>query len=274
MEVLLLTEPKRPPRAGPPSARYEVGRGNILAEALVAAGHQPVMWWDHPVGPMVDADPSVVLLRSGSAVQLDRADQLTAEGRRVINDPSAHRRAQDKLEQAKVFQVSGIPHPATMGVGSGIEVPRSTLVAKPRIGSSGEGVRLISSSAAASAVAAGDVVQERITQAEEFRVTVVAGRDVAWARKVLAEGEFRANIDRGARMIPAERPGGGAAKVACEAVEALGLDIGGVDLMVSRSGPVVLEVNAATTLHGADAGSTEEILHAVVSLCCAAACGR
>jgi glutathione synthase/RimK-type ligase-like ATP-grasp enzyme len=267
MEVLLLTEPKHPPRTGPPSARYQVGRGNVLAEALVLAGHRPVLWWDHPVGPMVDAAPGLVLLRSGLEVQLDRADQLAAAGVRVVNDPKAHRRARDKLEQALAFWSAGVPHPSTLGVGDGIVDPGSPLVAKPRQGSSGLGVRLVAGRDVDAAVAVGDLVQARVVDATEYRVTVVGGDDVAWARKIPAEGEFRGNLDLGARMVPAERPGGDAARVACAAVEALGLDIGGVDLMLGRSGPVVLEVNAATTLHGADGDQTQRILGSVVGLC-------
>ncbi len=271
MDVLLLTEPKHPPRTGPASARYEAGRGNLLAEALLDAGHQPVMWWDHPLGPMVEADPSVVLLRSGAPIQLDRAERLALAGLAVVNDPAAHRRAQDKLDQAAAFLRAGVPHPATAGIGEGVDLAASTsLVAKPRRGSSGDQVRLVSGQEARDALSAGDLVQERVVDAVEYRVTVVGGVAVAWARKILAEGEFRANLDRGARMVATERPEGDAASVACAAVEALGLDIGGVDLMVTRSGPVVLEVNAATTLHGADAGSTSEILRAVVALCAAA----
>ena len=238
------------------------------------AGHHPVMWWDHPEGPMVEAAPSLVLLRSGADVQLDRAERLARSGLPVLNEPMAHRRSRDKLVQAQVYLAASVPHPATVGVGDGVAVSSVPLVAKPRQGSSGDGVRLITEDAVDAALATGDLVQQRILDAEEYRVTVVDGRDVAWARKVPAAGEFRANLDLGARMVAARRPDAAAASVACAAVEALGLDIGGVDLMVGRSGPVVLEVNAATTLHGADAMATRRILGAVVELCDAVARNR
>ena len=74
-------------------------------------------------------------------------------------------------------------------------------------------------------------------------------------------------------MRPASAPDEESARAARGAVEALGLDIGGVDLMVGPSGPVVLEVNAATTLHGSSDAGTEVILRAVLGLCAARAAG-
>ncbi len=267
MEVLLLTEPKHPPRSGPPSARYETGRGNLLAEALLSAGHQPVMWWDHPVGPRVTSEPDLVLLRSGRPIQLRRAEDLSAAGLAVLNDPHAHRRASDKLHQAAIFASAGVPHPATYGIGLGLGGSSELLVAKPRSGSSGRGVRLLGPEDLAEALAVGDVVQEQVVGAPEYRVLVVGGIDVDWARKYPAAGDFRANLDQGGTMHRTERPSEQAAQIAVQAMVALGLDIGGVDLMVGRSGPVVLEVNAATTLHGSDPAATEEILRAVLGLC-------
>ena len=228
------------------------------------------MWWDHPEGPMVEADIDVIVLRSGLSVQLDRADRFAARGLPVFNDPGAHRQAQDKHFQAAAFLRAGVPHPATKGVGAGLPSARGALVAKPRYGSSGERVRLINVADVEQALATGGVVQERIVDAEEFRATVVGQRVVAWARKIPAEGEFRANLALGARMFPTTAPDAESADVAVRAVEALGLDIGGVDLMVGRSGPVVLEVNAATTLYGADGASTAQILSAIIELCAAA----
>ncbi len=139
--MLLLTEPKHPPRSGPPSAFYEPGRGNLLAEALLARGHRVVMWWDHPVGPMVPADPGVVALRSSHPVQLARAEVFARMGVPVVNDPVAHRRARDKLHQHEVLGAAGLLVPETTGAGTAtarwhgndlvVVKPR---VVKPRVG--------------------------------------------------------------------------------------------------------------------------------------------
>ena len=216
---------------------------------------------------MIDADIDLVLLRSGLDVQLARADLLAGRGLPVLNDPGAHRRAQDKLGQATVFLAAGVPHPRTAGIGHGILKTDRELVAKPRRGSSGLGVHLIGQGAVGLALERDEVVQERIVGATEYRVTVVGGRAVAWAEKIPAEGDFRANLDRGGKMRPVEPPEGSSEAAATRAVEALGLDIGGVDLMVGTSGPVVIEVNAATTLHGADEDSTKRVLEALIDLC-------
>ena len=47
---------------------------------------------------------------------------------------------------------------------------------------------------------------------------------------------------------------------------ALGLLIAGVDLVMTPEGPVVLEVNAATTLWGPSPAATRQIVDAVVVL--------
>lgn len=222
---------------------------------------------------MVGGEPDLVLLRSGRSIQLDRADRLVAAGIPVINDPVAHRAAGDKLHQARVFAARRIAHPATAGVDREVAERGGPVVVKPRWGSSGVGVRLVDPADLPGERGSDVVVQEWIEGATEYRVLVVDGLDVDWAEKELAPGEFRANLARGATMRPASAPDGESARAARGAVEALGLDIGGVDLMVGPSGPVVLEVNAATTLHGSSDAGTEVILRAVLGLCAARAAG-
>ena len=266
MTIVILTEPKNPPRSGPPSAHYEGGRGNLLAEALLAAGHAPVMWWDHPEGPLLACTPSVVVLRSSAAIQLDRAVALRHRGVPVINDPDEQRAAGDKRRQALVFAGAGVPHPRSADelLAAGAP-PTTSVVRKPRRGSSGVGVELHD---LGWAMRHGDeqvVVQEQVF-GPELRVVVVLDRCVGWATKVLREGEFRGNLAQGATMHDAPCPSEVAERVAVNAVAAMGLDYGGVDLIMTVDGPCVVEVNAAPTLWGPSRDSTEEILGAMVAL--------
>ena len=65
-------------------------------------------------------------------------------------------------------------------------------------------------------------------------------------------------------MTPASTPSAEASDLAVRAVAALDLVIGGVDLIMSPNGPVIIEVNAGTTLYGPDEATTHEIVEAVV----------
>ena len=264
--VVVLTEPKHPPRHGPASAVYERGRGNILAEALMTAGHSPVMWWDHPEGPLLPCEPDLVLLRSSKPIQLERARRRKAEGILVINDPDAHEAASDKGLQERVFCDQGVAHPRSgTDLSAGGFAPSTEVVVKPRHGSSGTEVRLSSLALALGSLSSTELVQERL-HGVEYRVTVVGGSAVAWAVKTPEEGEFRGNLRQGAQMHDAPCPSRAAESLARAAVNALGLEIGGVDLMMTPEGPVVIEVNAATTLYGASRGSTTRVLNSVVTL--------
>ena len=68
-------------------------------------------------------------------------------------------------------------------------------------------------------------------------------------RRSAMEGEFRSNLHRGGNaviyeMTPEEKA------TALKACEILGLKIAGVDMLQSKRGPLILEVNASPGLEG------------------------
>lgn len=89
------------------------------------------------------------------------------------------------------------------------------------------------------------IVQEFIKEAEgkDSRLFVIGGKVVAAMERVAQEGEFRSNVELGAtaRVV---HPSDGMQTLAVRAVEALGLDYAGVDIVSSARGPLILEVNA------------------------------
>lgn len=89
------------------------------------------------------------------------------------------------------------------------------------------------------------VVQEFIEEAQgcDFRVFVSGGRVVASMKRCAQNGEFRANVELGARVSKVETNAELEA-LAIAATEALGLDYAGVDIIESKKGFLVLEVNA------------------------------
>lgn len=97
----------------------------------------------------------------------------------------------------------------------------------------------------------------------DARINVVGGRVVASMLRRSTNGDFRSNLTRGGAMEP-YTPTPEEARAALRAVEALGLDFAGVDVLFGRNGPLVCEVNSnahfKTTLQCTGVNMAEEIL--------------
>ena len=83
----------------------------------------------------------------------------------------------------------------------------------------------------------------RESAGRDLRIYVVKGQVIAAMERINTEGDFRANIAGGGSarrhlVSPEER------QVALSACEKLGLDFGGADLLVSKDGPLLCEVNS------------------------------
>lgn len=262
-EVVLLTAPRSGHRTGPPSAPYERGRDSLLAEALMDRGLRPIMWWDHPLGPCVAMEPLLIVIRSSKAPQLDRAAAFAAQGLPTVNALGPHRAATDKAHQAAVFASAGIAHPVTYTERPAV-LPDGPVVRKPRRGAGGVGVELLNEFPGA--IDDEFLIQSYVHVVEDYRVTVVGGRAVSWAKRTPLAGEFRSNLKQGATMEVASPPSVEAHDLVLAAVAALELDIAGVDLVLGDAGPCIIEVNAATTLFGPSPAATAATIAAVADL--------
>jgi ribosomal protein S6--L-glutamate ligase len=90
------------------------------------------------------------------------------------------------------------------------------------------------------------LVQEYIEESagEDVRAFVVGGRVIASMRRKSLTDDFRSNLHKGGegtivKLTEEER------KIAIKATKAVGLNFAGVDLMRSKRGPLVLEVNVS-----------------------------
>ncbi len=90
------------------------------------------------------------------------------------------------------------------------------------------------------------IIQEFIEESrgKDIRAFVVGGRVVAAMKREALVGEFRSNIHRGGSGIPIDLQKE-YRDAALEAVKVIGLEVAGVDLLESRKGPVVIEVNSS-----------------------------
>ncbi|SLN40557.1 Ribosomal protein S6 modification protein [Roseivivax jejudonensis] len=104
------------------------------------------------------------------------------------------------------------------------------------------------------------LVQDFVKEAagEDIRCLVVGGRVVASMKRTGAEGDFRSNLHRGgsAKVVRISRE---ERDTAVRAARAFRLNLAGVDLLRSESGPKVLEVNSSPGLEGIEGASKKNV---------------
>jgi ribosomal protein S6--L-glutamate ligase len=96
-----------------------------------------------------------------------------------------------------------------------------------------------------------------------LRCFVVGSNVVAAMRRQARKGEFRSNLHRGGtaksvQLSDEERD------TAIRAAKVVGLTVAGVDLLRSRRGPLVLEVNSSPGLEGIEGATGLDVAGAVV----------
>lgn len=188
-------------------------------------------------------------------------------------------RARDKLRCLQLLAAHGLPMPRTaVGDNPGdTDDLLSMLGEAPHViklneGAQGQGVVLADRRAASASVIeafsglyANFLVQEFIAEAggSDLRCLVVGGRVVAAIRRQARPGEFRANLHRGGSAAAVE-PRAEESVMAVRAAAVIGLGVAGVDLLRSRRGPLLLEVNASPGLEGVEGATGVDVAAAIV----------
>lgn len=195
-------------------------------------------------------------------------------GAYCLNDSVAISRSRDKLRSLQTLAAKGIDLPRTGFASSPSDtrdvikmVGGAPLVIKLLEGTQGVGVVLAETQKAAESVInafkslnANILVQEFIKEAQgtDIRCFVIDGKVVGAMQRTALEGEFRANLHLGGtaeavKLTQAER------RIAVRAAKAMGLDIAGVDIIRSSSGPKILEVNSSPGLEGIEQVTGKDI---------------
>jgi ribosomal protein S6--L-glutamate ligase len=109
------------------------------------------------------------------------------------------------------------------------------------------------------------MLQEFIKEAHgaDIRIFIVNDEIVGTMKRQAGPGEFRSNLHRGAiasqvNITPEE------AAVAIKATNLLGLKVAGVDMLRSKRGPLVLEVNASPGLEGIENATGKDIAGKII----------
>lgn len=215
------------------------------------------------------------ITRYGTAV----LRQFELMGSYSPNPSDAILRARDKLRAHQLLAAQGIGMPITVfGDNPDDTVDLLSMLGPPphviklNEGTQGAGVMLTEKPSASRSVVealrglyANFVVQEFIEEAQgaDLRCFVVGDRVVASMRRQAPEGDFRSNLHRGGTAECAEA-GVDEQEVAVRAARVLGLNVAGVDLIRSRRGPLVLEVNSTPGLEGIEQACAVDVAGSIV----------
>ena len=180
-----------------------------------------------------------------------------AEGTRVANRVAATQLTADKFLASQRLAAAGLPQlPCAVTTEAAADRVAAEhfgypCVAKPLGGSSGEHTFLLRSPEDLALVAAARpadgvpfLFQPFVAEAGgvDRRLFVLDGCVLGAIERRAPVGDFRSNVAQGGQAIGIT-PAANEATMAIRAVRALGLDYAGVDIIATRSGPVVLEVN-------------------------------
>jgi ribosomal protein S6--L-glutamate ligase len=183
-------------------------------------------------------------------------------------------RSRDKLRSLQILARAGLGMPKTVftNFAKDVEVViegvgGAPLVIKLLEGTQGIGVILAENlNAAKSVIEAFNglkvrvIAQEFIKEANgaDVRAFVIDGKVVGAMKRQGKDGEFRSNLHRGGSAEVIELTDQ-EEDAAIKAARVMGLGIAGVDLLQSKRGPLILEVNSSPGLEGIEAATGKDI---------------
>lgn len=188
-------------------------------------------------------------------------------------------RARNKVRTLQIMTRKGIPIPETLfsinpdDIEEQIELLGGTpVIIKLQEGTQGLGVILAETKKSAKSIIdtfykmdTSILIQKYIEESngEDIRVFVIGNKVVASMKRSSVAGEFRSNVHRGGeteavKISPKEK------HIALNATKHLGLGVAGVDLIRSKKGPLLIEVNASPGLQGIEATTGVNIAKEIV----------
>ncbi len=191
-------------------------------------------------------------------------------------------RARNKIRTLQIMARKGIPIPETLfsinpdNIEEQIKLLGGTpVIIKLQEGTQGLGVILAETKKSAKSIIdtfykmdTSILIQKYIEESngEDIRIFVVGKKIVASMKRLSAVGEFRSNVHRGG-ATEVINPTREEQFIALNAVRHLGLGVAGVDLIRSKNGPLLIEVNASPGLQGIEGATgvniAKEIVHYV-----------
>jgi len=189
--------------------------------------------------------------------------QLEMQGIYSLSSSIAITRSRDKLRSMQLLAKAGVGIPKTVFSRNSTDIDNliekiggTPVIIKLARGTHGNGVVLAETKKAAKSVlqalylsnedGTNILLQEFVEESAgtDIRAFVVGSRVIASMKRQSLDDDFRSNLHKGGegtsiKLTEEER------KMAIKAAKAMGLNVAGVDMMRSKRGPLVLEVNAS-----------------------------
>ncbi len=232
-------------------------------------------------GPVPHAD--MVIPRIGASITnygLAVVRQFDMMGVPVLNTAIAIARSRDKLRAMQLLTKKNIDVPRTVcaRTPASVDLALSFVGGTPAIvkiqqGAQGIGTMIAETPQAVTSLletlwAMGQdiILQEYIAESRgrDYRAIVVGNRVVAAMRRQAKAGEFRSNLHRGGLGVRVELDRR-FSSAAVGATKVMGLDVAGVDLLDSRDGPKILEINSSPGLEGIERTSGVDVAGAIIA---------
>ena len=253
---------------------------NTLHVHMNITSNKPLLRHGGRTLPTYDA----VIPRIGASVTgygLAVLRQFEMQGVFPLNESVAIGRSRDKLRALQLLARAGVGLPTTAFAHGPrkaeevvAEVGGAPVIIKLLEGTQGMGVILAETQASATSIieafSAANVnilIQEYIRDAAgtDVRALVVGGEVVAAMKRTSKKGDFRANLHRGGKAEPVELTDEERV-TAVKSVDAMGLNVAGVDMLRSSRGTLVLEVNPTPGIEGMEGATGIDVAGAMIAL--------
>ena len=269
-----------------------------LKEAALARGHEVVVTDPMFVSLVVDGDRPGLFLKDRDLSEMDLViprigmvgtdfgvavvKQLQMMGIAVINNSLSIMRARDKLRCMQILTKHDLHFPRTVMTRNPAEVRGAIhkvggppVILKFLQGAQGIGVMLAETEKSARVHLGGVLVHESEFAHPGIRQGIRGagysdhrhpGPDAGGHAPKGQARRFRSNIHRGGwGELVDPRPE--YVEAAFRAAKVIGLDMGGVDLLESDRGPLLLEVNASPGIEGIEKTTGRDVALDIISLC-------
>jgi len=187
--------------------------------------------------------------------RMDLLHRLKRLGLYVLNPPMAIERSVDKYYALTLLEEADLPVPRTIvteNAHDALEAFRELggdVVIKPLFGSRGIGSTRVSDPDIAERIFRTLAFHRHVLYLQEFishgrsdlRIFVLGDRILASMRRV-AES-WKTNVSLGAKPIP-YKPPRDIEELALKASETIGCEVAGIDILESRNGPLIIELNS------------------------------
>jgi len=187
--------------------------------------------------------------------RMDLLHRLERLGMYILNPPAAIERSVDKFYALALLEEAGFPVPRTVVTESAdaalqaFRILGGDVVVKPIFGSRGIGSTRVSDKDVAERIFRALEFNHQVAYIQEFvphgnydfRIFVLSGKVLASMRRV-AEN-WKTNVSQGAAPEP-YKPSREIASLAVKAVETVGCQVAGVDILETGKGPLLIELNS------------------------------